>query len=406
MQVSASRHPAFRTRSRGLDSGAAIIEAVAQGQYESSGRPRRVGSADVVGSYDEWVMPRAGPRLGLLIGLAAAVTFGVGTPFAKLLLEDVGPQLLAGLLYLGAFGALAAATPFRGRRVEADLRRSDVPRLAALVLAGGVLAPVLLLVGLERVSGSTGSLLLNLEGPFTLVIGLVVFGEHLSRRAALGAAGVFGAGALLSWGGVGGSDAALGAVCIAGACLLWGLDNNLTQSLTLRDPFAIVRVKTGAAAMVNLAIALALGAGVPAVGVIAVALGLGAVSYGVSIVLDAYALRMLGAAREAAVFATAPFVGALVALPVLSEALSGLEIVAGLVMGAGVVLLLGEHHTHVHVHQELIHEHVHLHDEHHQHEHPPGISDVEPHSHVHHHEYLVHAHPHVSDAHHRHRHQR
>lgn len=344
------------------------------------------------------------PRPGVLIGLAAALSFGVAAPFAKLLLEESRPQLLAGLLYLGAFIVFAAVTPFRRRTSEARLRRSDAPRLLGLVLAGGVLAPVLLLVGLERVTGSTGSLLLNLEGPFTVVIGLAMFREHLGRRATLGAGVVFTAGALLALGGPSGSADAVGAICIGGACLLWGVDNNLTQSLTLRDPFSIVTVKAGAASITNLALALALGAPLPAFLVIAGALGLGALSYGVSILLDAYALRLLGAAREAAVFATAPFVGAIVAIPVLSEMLSMTDVVAGGAMAAGIALMLAENHAHEHAHESVEHEHAHMHDEHHQHDHDPGVVNGEPHSHVHRHKRLVHAHAHVSDLHHRHSH--
>jgi drug/metabolite transporter (DMT)-like permease len=272
------------------------------------------------------------------------------------------------------------------------------------VVSGGIVAPVLLLIGLERVSGSTGSLLLNLEGPFTLLIGLAVFSEHIDRRAVFGAAAVFGGGALLSIGnGVGSPDTA-GALCIAAACLLWGVDNDLTQSLTLRDPFAIVAVKAGAAAGVNIALALMLGATLPSIAVLLAALALGAVSYGASVVLDAYALRLLGAAREAVIFTAAPFVGAALAIPVLSETLMGGDLAAALMMGLGLALMLGERHDHSHVHQPLVHEHLHVHDEHHQHAHAPETPPTEPHSHVHRHEQHEHAHAHVSDVHHRHRH--
>jgi drug/metabolite transporter (DMT)-like permease len=344
------------------------------------------------------------PRRGVLIGLAAALSFGVAAPFAKVLLEEARPQLLAGLLYLGAFIVLGAVAPLRRQTREAHLRGADAPRVLGLVLAGGVLAPVLLLVGLERVTGSTGSLLLNLEGPFTVVIGLAMFREHLGRRAMLGAGAVFTAGALLALGGPSGSADAVGAFYIAGACLLWGVDNNLTQSLTLRDPFSLVTVKAGTASIVNLALALTLGSRFPSFMVIVGALGLGALSYGVSILLDTYALRLLGAAREAAVFATAPFVGAIVAIPVLSETLSMAAVVAGGVMAAGIALMLAEDHAHEHAHESVEHEHAHMHDEHHQHDHDPGVANGEPHSHVHRHKRLVHAHPHVSDLHHRHSH--
>jgi drug/metabolite transporter (DMT)-like permease len=340
-------------------------------------------------------------RRGIVLGLAAAVTFGVSAPLAKVLLDHVDPVMLAGLLYAGAFAALAVVG--RPDRSEARVRRTDAPRITLLVVTGGVVAPVLLLLGLERMSGTSGSLLLNLEGPFTIAIGIAVFHEHLSRRGFLGATLVF-AGAVTLGLGTGATAADwLGIVLIGGACACWATDNNVTQSLTVRDPRTIVLVKSGAAGVCNLALACAIGEGLPAVGFLVAALALGAVSYGISIYLDALALRALGAAREAAVFAVAPFVGALVAPLVLPETLGIGEIVAGVLMAIGITALLRERHEHRHAHEVLAHDHRHVHDEHHQHSHA-GTETTEPHSHPHRHEPLEHAHPHVSDVHHRHSH--
>lgn len=349
-------------------------------------------------------MARRPATVGALLGLAAAVSFGVSTPISKGLLDSVGPQLLAGLLYLGAFLALATLIPARRRSPEARIRRADLPRLGALTLAGGIAAPVLLLVGLEQVQASTGSLLLNLEGPATLLLGLLVFREHLGKSAALGAACIFAGAVVLTFphGSVGGQM--VGIACIAAACACWGLDNNLTQSLTVRDPFSIVTVKTGVAALVNVTLAFILGAGIPDASIIAGALVLGAVAFGMSVVLDAYALRLLGAARESAIFAVAPFVGALAAWPLLGEQLGVQEVVAGAIMALGVLAVLRERHEHLHEHDPLVHDHLHVHDAHHRHAHAPGTDPGEPHSHQHQHARLVHAHAHVSDVHHRHDH--
>jgi drug/metabolite transporter (DMT)-like permease len=43
---------------------------------------------------------------GIFAALGAALLFGAGTPFAKLLLGPVSPWLLAGLLYLGSGSGL------------------------------------------------------------------------------------------------------------------------------------------------------------------------------------------------------------------------------------------------------------------------------------------------------------
>jgi drug/metabolite transporter (DMT)-like permease len=338
----------------------------------------------------------------LAFGLAAAASFGISAPLATRLLDDVDPQMLAGLLYVGAFLALCLV-PSR-RRNEARLRRSDVPRLTAMIAAGGVIAPVLLMLGLQRVGGITGSLLLNLEGPLTIVIGVALFREHLPRHAVVGATVIFGGAAVLGIGGASTHADWIGIALVAAACLGWAFDNSLTQSLTVRDPRAIVRLKAGAAGMVNVLLALALGEALPDTSVLIAALALGGISYGLSVYLDALALRDLGAAREAAAFAVAPLAGALLAPLVLPEQLGAREIAAGLLMAVGVVLLIREHHEHTHRHEPIAHDHRHHHDEHHQHTHVPGPGPSEPHSHLHVHAELVHSHPHVSDIHHRHTH--
>jgi drug/metabolite transporter (DMT)-like permease len=342
---------------------------------------------------------------GALLGVTAAALFGLSAPLSKLLLDAVPPVLLAGLLYLGAALGLWLARAARPASAEARLAPADAPTLFAIVLSGGVFGPVLMLLGLARVSALVGSLLLNLEAPLTAALAVLVFREHLGRYGVWASAFIVaGASVLKLEAGAAVADT-LGVALLAGACLCWALDNNLTQRLSLRDPFAIVQIKTLVAGVVNTSLGLALSHGrAPAPGFIAAALVLGSLSYGVSVVLDAYALRLVGAAREAAYFATAPFIGALGAWALLGDRLTAVDATALAAMAIGVVLLLRERHGHVHRHEELEHEHLHMHDAHHRHAHGPADPLGEKHSHPHRHSALVHDHSHVSDAHHRHRH--
>jgi drug/metabolite transporter (DMT)-like permease len=340
---------------------------------------------------------------GVLYGLLAAALFGVSAPLAKLLLPRLSPWPLAGLLYLGAALGLTIAGRVRSAGSEAPLRRTDAPVLAAVIGFGGVAGPLLLLFGLERLPAASASLLTNLEGVFTILLAVVWFGEHLSRSAGIGAAVVIAGGCVLGWGWERGAGAA-GPLLVAAACAAWAIDNNLTQRLAARDPVAVARVKTAAAGAVNATLAVVSGARLPALAVIAAALAVGALSYGLSLVLYLGALRRLGAARAAALFGTAPFVGAAVAVPLLGVGLTRWQLLAGSLMALGVALLLREQHAHLHTHDAIEHEHAHDHDEHHQHEHAPGQDPRGPHSHVHRHEPLTHAHPHAPDLHHRHKH--
>jgi len=335
---------------------------------------------------------------GSALGLASALLFGLGAPVSKLLLPGTQPLVLAALLYLGAGLAFLVARP---SRAEAPLARSDAPWLAASVIAGAGAAPVLMLFGLARLSGLAGSLLLNLEAPFTIALAVLIFGEHLSRREAAAAAIVVLGGALIGARG-GWSGSAAGAVSIALACLCWAIDNNVSARLALKDPIRVLRIKALCAGAANLVLALALGGSLPPIATCAAALALGSVSYGASLLLYLRAQRALGAARQAVLFAAAPFAGALASVPLLGDRPSALDLAAAALMALGIAGLLRARHAHLHTHEPLEHDHLHVHDAHHPHAHQPGVA--EPHSHPHTHEPLEHEHPHVSDPHHRHPH--
>ena len=342
---------------------------------------------------------------GVALALVAAILFGVSAPFSKLLLRAASPQLLAGLLYLGSGSGLTLVwIARRHRRREAPLTRRDIPWLAAAIAFGGVLGPLLLMVGLARTSAASASLLLNLEGVFTALIAWFVFRENVDRRIALGMFAIVVGGIVLSWGGRAEFGHLTGPLLVIAATLCWAIDNNLTQRVSAGDPTQIAMLKGLAAGSVNTAIALALGATLPALPRLSAALLLGFLSYGVSLVLFVLALRRLGTARTGAYFSSAPFVGAAVSFIVFRER-PGLAFVAGAaLMSLGVWLHLTEHHEHAHEHVLMEHEHLHVHDQHHQHEHSPSDPDGEPHSHPHRHEPILHTHAHYPDIHHRHGH--
>ena len=350
-----------------------------------------------------------GPTRGITVAILAAVLFGASTPFSKLLLGQIDPLLLAGLLYLGSGIGLTLWIGFqqlvlKSKNQEARLRLKDLPWLASAILAGGVIAPILLMQGLAVTPASSASLLLNLEGVLTALLAWFVFKENFDRRILLGMAAILFSGVLLSWQSRPELGLPWGALGIIGACLGWAIDNNLTRKVSAADPAQVASIKGLVAGTTNVTLAVSIGARLPTASYLGAAAVLGFLSYGVSLTCFVLALRHIGTARTGAYFSTAPFIGAVLSLAVLHEQVSVLFWIAGVLMGIGVWLHLTERHAHLHRHQPITHEHLHWHDEHHQHTHvatdPPG----EPHSHVHRHEELVHVHPHYPDLHHRHRH--
>jgi drug/metabolite transporter (DMT)-like permease len=260
-----------------------------------------------------------------------------------------------------------------------------------------------MMYGLSVTAASSASLLLNLEGVFSILIAWFIFHENFDRRVALGVLAITAGALLLSFNGRFIWGNAVGPAAIAGACLAWALDNNFTRKVALNDVAQIAMLKGLAAGSVNVAIAAALGRAAPG---IAAALAAGAVGlggYGLSLVLFVIALRYLGTARTGAYFSIAPFVGALIAVVFFSEPVTIQLLCAGALMTVGLWLHLTERHEHEHTHAQLTHNHLHVHDAHHQHSHR-GQAGAEPHVHTHTHAPLRHAHPHYPDEHHRHEH--
>ena len=183
------------------------------------------------------------PRRGVACALGAAFLFGVSTPVAKQLLPAIDPWLLAGLLYLGSGIGLTGYYLARRRtgsaRAEASLSRGDVPWLAAAIVSGGMMGPLLLMLGLRLTPASSASLLLNLEGVFTALLAWFVFRENFDARIAWGM-GLISAGALaVSWQGGLSVGSVWGPAAVAAACLCWALDNNLTRKVAASDPVQI-----------------------------------------------------------------------------------------------------------------------------------------------------------------------
>ena len=349
-----------------------------------------------------WISFLIREMIYVLLALLSAALFGAATPLSKALLSSFGAFQLAGLLYLGA--ALGASTVAfkKGQTQPWRMGRANIVRLSGAVLIGGVMAPILLLLGLKVASAASVSLWLPLELVATAVLGRTLFGDHLGVFGWLGMFGVVAASVMLSVGeGTAGVEAGL---LILAACVCWGFDNNFTALIDGITPAQSTFWKGMVAGIINLGLGMAVQDWTGTTAGVLGALGVGALSYGASIILYITAAQNLGAARGQMFFASSPFFGVLLSALLLGESISVLQIAAMASLGVSLVLVLRDRHGHWHRHEALEHEHSHRHDDgHHDHAH---VDDREAgrHTHRHHHEPVVHTHPHWPDLHHRHRH--
>lgn len=338
--------------------------------------------------------------------IAAAVLFGASTPLSKMLVGDVSPVLLGGLLYLGSGVGLGLFRMLRDKGWKpSGIQAREWPWLLGAIFFGGVLGPVALMYGLTTVSGSAASLMLNLESVLTALLAWMVFKENADKRIVLGMVAIVAGGAVLTWQPVGaGSSSFAGLAAIGIACLCWAIDNNLTRKVSASDAVFIASSKGLLAGLLNSAVAIGIGGSLPTPQTTVLAMVVGLLGYGISLVFFVLALRGLGTARTGAYFSTAPFIGSAVSLLFLGETATPLFWIASALMGLGVWLHMTETHEHEHTHTPLEHTHAHTHDEHHQHQHNAETNLTEPHLHWHRHSSLTHKHPHYPDIHHQHSH--
>jgi drug/metabolite transporter (DMT)-like permease len=340
------------------------------------------------------------------VGLAAlaAALFGATAPFLQSASRGGNALAAAAFLYLGA-GAFAMVVRIGSARTrtEAALRRSDFPRVLVVAVLGGIAGPVLLVYGLRSTDAARASLLLALEAPFTVLLAAALFREYVSRRVWLAVASITVGAALLAYPALT-RNATVGDVFVVAACLAWALDNTISRKLADRDPLSVVAAKGLLGGSISLAVALGAGWVTVSAGSAARLLALGALGYGLSLQLYLRAQRVVGTARTASVFASAPFVGVAVAVATGTPWPGPAFALAAGLIAVGIWLHATEHHHHLHAHGALDHEHAHVHvDGHHGHHHDP--MPVGPHSHPHHHDPISHHHEHSEDVHHHHDHQ-
>jgi drug/metabolite transporter (DMT)-like permease len=270
------------------------------------------------------------------------------------------------------------------------------------VVLGGVLGPLLLLLGLRLATSGSVSLWLNLEFVATLLLGHFVFREHMTLRGWVAAAGTLMAAVLLAGGE--GDAGVLSVLLVAAACLCWGFDNHFTALIDGITPAHTTMWKGIVAGAFNLAVGTALAGSLGSLHAVPLALLVGALAYGVSVTLYIIAARGLGASRSQMIFSTAPFFGLLLSVALLGETCTLIQGLATAIIAGSLVLLFGEKHVHIHRHDLLTHRHPHRHtDDHHNHEHPDQPPD-EKHAHWHEHQPVEHNHRHWPDVHHRHEH--
>lgn len=344
---------------------------------------------------------------GQFLAILSAALFGISPVLCKMLIGDMSPALLAGLLYLGSGIGLQLLLFCQHRNAVRELREISLQsrfKLLGAVISGGVIAPLCLTYGIKYGTASEVTLLLNLETVATTVISRLIFKEYIGPWVWTGKILILIAASIIVIRMEGDIFLSLSGLLVVFACIFWGLDNNLTRDVEELPATVLAGIKGLGAGVFTTVAALLFSSGRASGAQIGGALAIGALSYGLSLVLFVEALRRIGSARTSTFFAIGPFIGTLLSVVLLGEQPPAPYWFAAALMFGGVFLLYREKHRHQHTHEAITHHHRHFHDEHHQHAHK-GTEIEEPHDHIHPHGPITHIHGHWPDIHHRHVHE-
>lgn len=344
-------------------------------------------------------------NLATAFAILAAALYAINVPISKLLLAEVEPTMMAAFLYLGAgiglmLYGLQQRVAGKGETQE-RLTKKELPYTIAMVVLD-IIAPILLMLGIERTNSANVSLLNNFEIVATSLIALLVFKEVISKKLWIAIGLVTLASVILSFEGNGAFVFNEGSLFVLGASVCWGLENNCTKMISNKSSVEIVTIKGCCSGLGSLCVALILGEQLPAVKWMAAVLVLGFVAYGLSIHFYIMAQKHLGAAKTSAYYSIAPFLGVAFSMLLLGER-PGLQFyVAFLIMIVSTILMVKDsielQHTHEHEHTHM-HEHRHgdvVHTHEHTHKHT--------HLHVHESEENTHTHEHLEIPEHEHEH--
>lgn len=281
--------------------------------------------------------------IATIFAILAAALYAINIPFSKLFIEYVDSTMMAGLLYFGAgVGMLlytAGSSLFGKKVVKEPLTKAELPYTIAMIVLD-IVAPILLMHGLEITTSANATLLNNFEIVATSLIALVVFKEFVSKKIWIAIGLVTLASVILTFEGQGSFTFNIGSIMVLGAATCWGFENNCTRMLSHKSSEEIVIIKGICSGLGSLVTAFLLGEHLPSLIYILAVMILGFVSYGLSINFYIMAQAHLGAAKTSAYYSIAPFLGVAFSLLLVGERPEMQFYVALVVLLIGTILIV------------------------------------------------------------------
>ena len=298
----------------------------------------------------------------IIYAIAAALFYALSVPCSKLLLQNISPVFLAGLLYIGAGLGIGFLYLFNIKKEDKDIKlcKKDLPYTLGMIVLD-VCAPILLMVGIKYGTSSNASLLGNFEIVATILIALFIFKEKVTYRLWIAILLITTSSIILSFESMDGLNFSIGSLFVIGATTCWGLENNCTRKISDKSTYQIVTIKGLCSGLGSIIVSVITGDINFTFKYIPFALLLGFVAYGLSIFTYIRAQKYLGAAKTSAYYSFTPFIGAFLAFVLIKEELTIQYLLALIVMVIGTIFVVYDTLLQAHFHEHT-HTFTHTHD--------------------------------------------
>ncbi len=280
-------------------------------------------------------------KIGLVLAIISALLYAFNVIIEKKYIESMSSEMILFLMYLGAGLGLFVIHSFtkNSKRInQSKITKKEVPKVVLIVVCE-LLASFLIIEAVKVVNASLVSLLSIFEIIMTAIVAYLVFKEPIKNNELVSIMLMIIGCFILNFKSGSYSSISISSLLVIGACLFWGIENNITALISSKEPAFFTGIKCFSVSILYLIIVLLKGEFYLNYLELIV---FGFFSYGLSILSYALSTKYLGANKSTIIFSFSPVFGVILAILIYKEEITMTFIISLIIMICALICLAVE----------------------------------------------------------------
>ena len=276
-------------------------------------------------------------NIGIVLALVAACLYAFVYIIEKAYITKISSDKMLFLMYLGAAIGLFIIHSFTKTKAASEnkITRKELPKVVMIVLCQ-LFSSILLIEAVKIMEASLVSILSVFEIVMTSICAYFIFKDPIEKNEFIAIILVFFGGIILNFNVGSLSSINIGSLLMIAACFFWGVENNITASISKKEPAFFTSIKCGCVALLYFIIMVSKG-DISIEYPILILFGF--LTYGLGVLAYALSTRTLGASKATLVFSFCPLFGALLSFLIFKENISYTFIISANLMIIGIMLM-------------------------------------------------------------------